>query len=166
MADVFKFPHDGYDVIVCKKHDILACIDSNIIDKELALEIVEQCEKDAAEFINQGRWTGIPFIGNIRVPKIVQALKTDVNQAIIQEAKELLDKEQYVLFKKKLTTDNYNHIKHERYYNYIVSMAITRNKKFYKKLCATKGEKYAKIILFALKHVTAIDNEYVIKNYD
>lgn len=69
MADVFRFPNDGYDVTIVKKQDILDCIDENIIDKEVALSIVEHCEKTAAEFISSGRWTGIPFIGNIRIPK-------------------------------------------------------------------------------------------------
>ena len=50
MADTFKFPNGGYDVTVLKRQDILDCIDANIIDKEVALAIVDQCELDAAEF--------------------------------------------------------------------------------------------------------------------
>ena len=32
MADTFKFPNGGYDVTICRKQDILDCIDKNIID--------------------------------------------------------------------------------------------------------------------------------------
>lgn len=161
MADVFKFPNDGYEVIVCKKHDILACIDDNIVDKEIALAIVEECEKDAANFINEGRWTGLPFIGNVRVPKVKQMETSPEQQAIIEEAKQTLTKEQYIVFRRNLTTENYNHAKQERYYNYIVSIAINRNRKLYKKLCTIKSELYARIFLFASKHITALNNEYV-----
>ena len=53
-----------------KKQDILDCIDNNILDKEIALTLIEQLEIDAANFLKEGRWTGIHFIGNIRIPKL------------------------------------------------------------------------------------------------
>lgn len=161
MADVFKFPNDGYEVIVCKKHDILACIDDNIIDKDIALEIVQQCEEDAANFINEGRWTGLPFIGNVRIPRHKQLELNPEQQELIKEARESLTTEQYIVFRRNLNAENKIQAKNERYYNYIVSMAITRNKKLYKKLCTEKGEHFARIYLFASKHITALNNEYV-----
>lgn len=160
MADVFKFPNDGYEVIVCKKHDILACIDENIVDKDIALAIVEQCEADAIEFIEQGRWAGIPFIGSIRIPKHKQLERSPEQQALIEEAKQNLTKEQYIVFRKNLSVENKIQAKNERYFNYITSIAINNNRKLYKKLCTEKGEHYARIFLFASKHITSIDNEY------
>lgn len=161
MSDTYKFPNNGYDVIVCKKQDILDCIDSNIIDKEIALEIVTQCELDAANFIREGRWAGIPFIGNIRIPKSKLMEKDPAQQALIEEAKEQLDPKQYILFRKQLNVDNSERIKQERYYKYIVSIAVNKNRKLYKELCKTKGEVYARIFLFASKNITSINNEYV-----
>lgn len=161
MSDIYKFPNNGYDVIVCKKQDILDCIDSNIIDKEIALEIVSQCELDAANFIREGRWTGIPFIGNIRIPKSKLMEKDPAQQALIEEAKEQLDPKQYILFRKQLNVNNTQRIKQERYYKYIVSIAVNKNRKLYKELCKTKGEVYARIFLFASKNITSINNEYV-----
>lgn len=161
MADTFKFPNDGYEVIVLKRKDVLDCIDENIIDKEIALDIIEQCEMDAANFIKEGRWAGIPFMGNIRIPPIKQLAKDPEQQALIEEAKQKLDKDQYILFRKRLNKENGKKVKQSRYFNYITSIAVSSNRKLYKKLCAEKGENYARIFLYACKHITAIDNEYV-----
>jgi hypothetical protein len=161
MADTFKFP-GGYNVTVFKKQDILDCIDRNIIDKEIALAIVEQCEIDASRFISEGRWTSIPFIGSIRPSKLKQLESSPEQQAIIEAAKESLDEDKYVLFRKQLAIENSIQIKHERYYNYIVSLASSRNKSLYKKLCAKYGEKYTRIYMYASYNITALDNEYVI----
>lgn len=160
MAETYKFP-GGYDVVVFKKQDIINCIDENIIDKEVALAIVEQCELDAANFLREGRWTGIPFIGNIRVPKHRLMEDNADQQAILQEAKECLDANKYVLFRKQLGEENVKHIRQERYYKYVTSIAVGRNRKLYKKLCDEKGEYYARIFLYASKNITAVDNEYV-----
>lgn len=166
MEDSFKFPNGGYDVVICRKQDILNCIDKNIIDKDIALAIIEHCEFEAANFLREGRWTGIPFIGNIRTPKTVQMLKTSEQQALIQEAKEQLGKEKYIMFRKTLNKENAKHISQERYYRYITSIAIAHNQKLYKKLCAAKGEYYARIYLFASYNITSLDNEYVILDND
>lgn len=161
MADTFKFPNGGYDVTVCRKQDILDCIDENIIDKEIALAIVEQCEQDAAEFIKEGRWTGIPFIGNIRVPKAKLMENDPEQQALIQEAKETLDPNQYIMFRRRLCNDNYKRVKNERYFNYITSISVNKNKQVYKKLCKKKSERFARIILFSVANLSLIDYEYL-----
>lgn len=160
MSETYKFPN-GYDVTVFKKQDILDCIDKNIIDKEVALAIVEQCEIDATNFLKEGRWTGIPFIGNIRISKLRQLQDSPEQQALIADAKANLDADKYILFRSQLGKENSKHIKQERYYRYITSIATNRNKKLYKKLCQTKGEYYARIYLYASYNITALDNEYV-----
>lgn len=166
MADIYKFPNGGFDVTVCKKQDILDCIDENILDKEIALDIVKQCEIDAADFIKKGCWTGIPFIGSIRVPKITQMTNDPVQQALIEDAKANLNHEQYVVFRKQLNVDNAIRVKQERYYKYIVSMTMSRNKKLFNKICKTKGEVFARLLFYANGHITAVDNEYVIFDND
>lgn len=166
MVESHKFPNGGYDVKVFKKADILDCINENIVDKDVALAIVEQCEVDAANFLKEGRWTGIPFIGNIRVPKLRQLQESPEQQALIEEAKATLDADKYVLFRCQLGKENSKHIKQERYYRYITSIAVGKNRHLYKKLCDTKGEVYARLYLYATHNITSLDNEYVILDDD
>lgn len=161
MADVFKFPNGGYDVVICKRQDILDCIDDNIIDKEIALAIINQCEIDAADCIRQGRWTGLPFIGNVRVPKHIQMINSSEQQALIKDAKDTLNKDAYIMFRKKLIGENINQVKQERYYKYIVSIEVNKKRALYRKLCDEKGEVYARIFLYASAHITATNNEYI-----
>lgn len=160
MEDTFKFPNGGYDVTICRKKDILDCIDNNIVDKEVALAVISHCEFKAASFIKEGRWTGIPFIGNIRVPKLKQLYKTSEQQTLINEAKEKLGKEEYIMFRRKLGKDNAKQIANDRYYRYIVSMAVTKNRDLFKKLCDTKGEVYARLYLYCSNNIVAVENEY------
>ena len=100
MADTLKFPNGGYDVTICRRQDIIDCIDKNIVDKDIALAVINHCEFQAASFIKEGRWAGIPFIGNIRVPKTVQMIRSDEQKALIEDAKEQLVKERNIMFKK------------------------------------------------------------------
>lgn len=160
MADTFKFPQ-GYDVVVYRKQDILDCIDENIIDKDVALTLVRQCEVDCADFIKQGRWAAVPFIGNIREAKNTVVPDDPEKQALIEEAKSQLDREQYVMFRKELFKEDAKKIKHNRYYKYIISIEANRNKKLFKKLCTTKGELYARIRMFINHNLKVVDNEHL-----
>ena len=72
----------GNEVRVVRKADILKCIDENIIDKEIALEIVTQCEIDAANYLTNGKWTGIPYMGNII---------SNISGLVIRQNADLLD---------------------------------------------------------------------------
>ena len=166
MADTYEFPGGGYDVTVFKKQDVLDCIDKNILDKDVALAFIEQLEVDAANFLKEGRWTGIPFIGNIRIPKLRQLEESPEQQALIAEAKKNLDADKYILFRTQLGKENSKHIKQERYYRYITSIAISHNRRLYKKLCEEKGEYFARIYLYASYNITSLDNEYVILDND
>lgn len=160
MADLYKFPNGGYEVEVVKKQDILDCIDENILDKDIALEIITQLEVDAANFIKEGRWTGIPYIGNIRIPKYKLLEQSSEQKELIAEAKENLDKDKYIIFRRQLTYNNKKQIKAQRYYDYVLSMAVNHNRKLFKTLSKEKGELYARIYLYSTSNVTAVDNEY------
>lgn len=161
MADTFKFPNGGYDVTICRKQDIIDCIEKNITDKEVAMAIVEHCEFQAANFIKEGRWTGLPFIGNVRVPQTIKMMKSEEQRSLLREAKEELSSEQYVLFRKQLNKDNVKRIAHNRYYKYITSIAVNKNRKLFNKLCKTKGEAYARLYFYCSYNITAINNEYI-----
>ena len=163
MLDTFKFPN-GNDVTVVRKQDVLDCIDANIIDKEIALEIVTMCELDANNFIREGRWTGIPFMGNIRKSKYIQL--QEEQKELVAEAKENLSPERYVLFRKNLAIDNGKRAKAEKYYRYIVSQIVTKNRALFNSLCDEKGEPYARFILFAYSSIEPVDRKYLNPNID
>jgi hypothetical protein len=158
MADTYKFPK-GYDVTVVKKKDIIDCIDENIVDKEVAMAIIDQCELDVANFIRQGRWTGIPFMGSIRIPEDRKLLHSKEQQELISEAYDTLDTEKYILFRKQLSAENAKKVKSQRYFNYITSIQANKHRKEYKKLCNEKGEHYAKLKMFFSANIVAVENE-------
>ena len=167
MSDIFKFPNGGYEVSIVRKKEILDCIEQNITDKEVALEVITQCEVDAASFIRDGKWSSIPFIGNLRINKRLQYEKTEEQKKFIEEARTNLDKESYYLFRKNLGIENTARARAERYYKYIVSIASNKNRKRYKDLCQSKGELVARITMYAISNIVAIDNEFVnIEDYD
>ena len=63
--------------------------------------------------------------------------------------------------------ENFEHIanamnnKYNRYYKYITSIAINKNRKLFRKLCETKGEVYARLFLYCSHEVVAVSNEYI-----
>lgn len=160
LMDTYKFP-GGKDVTVVRKQDVIECINTNIIDKEVALAIIEQCEIDAANFLRQGRWTGIPFIGNIRASKVSALHKTKEQQELIDYVRNNSSIEHYVLFRKNLAADNEKRVKATKHFNYVLAMAVTRNRQGFKKLCKDRGEKYARIHYFLTYTITAVDNESI-----
>lgn len=160
MSEVFKFPNGGNDVTIVRKQDILNCIDENIIDKEVALAIVEQCEIDIENNILAGKWTGIPFIGSLK-PKVIKKRTTKEIQNIVSEAKIQMDKSTYVLFRKNLANDLVRQEQYNRYANYITSIAANKYKVKYRTLCKTKGESFAKIYMFLTNFILAVENEEI-----
>lgn len=154
MAEIFTFPRKGYDVRVLRKEDVLASIDANIVDKDIALAIVKRCEIDAANFLREGRWTGIPYIGNIRIPKTVQTFMSEKTKEILKEAEESLDRNKYLLFKKRYANDVGKQVKLERYYKYIVSKFVGKNQKFFRIVAKKYGDVHARILCYTLADMT------------
>lgn len=149
-----QFPNGGYDVTVCRKQDILDCLDANIIDKEIVLAVISQCELDANNFMREGRWTGIPYLGNIRVPKRVQKFDSKEVQDLIEEARNTLDKERYYIFRKNLNGDISRGEKRERFFKYLVSSFASRNRKFYNKKVEKLGETGAQFLCYTLANIS------------
>ena len=160
MTDTYKFP-GGTDVKIVRKEDIIETINCNIVDKEIALAIVKQCEVDAANFLRKGRWTGIPFIGSIKVPDVVKMSNTPEQKELIKAAAETTTNEQFVMFRRELAYNNEKRVKATRYYNYVLSMAVSKNRNLFKKLCREKGVGYARIHFFLTSSITAVENEYI-----
>lgn len=161
MSDIFRFPN-GYDVKVLRKEDVLAAIDANITDKDVALEIVKRCEIDAANFLREGRWASIPFIGSIRIPKTALALMSDKTKELLDEAKQTLEHDKYVLFRNSVAKDIGKQVKIERYYRYVVSKFVGRNTKYFKTKANKNGDAYARFLAYTLSDISPIE----IENYE
>lgn len=155
MADIFKFPH-GYDVRVLRKEDVVKTIDENIVDKEIALAIIKRLEIDAAAFMNEGRWTGIPHLGSMRIRMFKKLEQTDVHKELVKEAREQLDNRQYVLFRKDLAGEYKKQERAERYFKYIVSKQANKNKNLYRELAKKFGENYAQLFLYLTAKFTPV----------
>lgn len=149
MADTFKFPY-GYDVTVCRKQDIVKCLDENVVDKEVVLALIEQLEVDASNFLIEGRWTGIPFLGNIRIPPAKQKLKSEAIQQLMDDARDQYDKDKYYIFRRNLSRELTRSTRAERYYKYIVSQFSVRAHKMFKCLLYKRGDKEARLIAYTL----------------
>lgn len=156
MYESFKFPK-GYDVTVVRAKDIVKELDDNI-DKDVISAIIEQCETDAAEFIKNNVWTGIPFMGNIRIPKRVQRLCSKETKELIEEAKQTLDVNQYYIFRKQLHTQLYIEEKSERYKNFITSRFVNHHKELFKKYKIKYGFKEAKFRCYLLANLKGADH--------
>ena len=160
MQDTYKFP-GGKDVKVVRKEDIINTINTNIVDTEVALAIVRQCEVDAVNFMKKGRLTGIPFMGTIKVPDTVKMSQTKEQKDLVLAAMENTTKDQFVMFRRNLAYDNKVKIKARKYYNYVLSLSVAKNRNQFKKMCKEKGEAYARIHFFLLYSVTSVNNEYI-----
>ena len=160
MQDTYKFP-GGKDVKVVRKEDIINTIKTNIVDTEVALAIVRQCEVDAVNFMKKGRLTGIPFMGTIKVPDTIRMSQTKEQKDLILAAMETTTNEQFVMFRRNLAYDNKIKIKARKYYNYVLSLSVAKNRNQFKKMCKEKGEAYARIHFFLLYSVTSVNNEYI-----
>ena len=160
MQDTYKFP-GGKDVKVVRKEDIINTIKTNIVDTEVALAIVRQCEVDAVNFMKKGRLTGIPFMGTIKVPDTVRMSQTKEQKDLILAAMETTTNEQFVMFRHNLAYDNKIKIKARKYYNYVLSLSVAKNRNQFKKMCKERGEAYARIHFFLLYSVTSVNNEYI-----
>lgn len=161
MKETYKFPNGGYDITIVRKEDILATIDENIVDKDIMYEMIEQLEIDASNFIKEGRWAGIPYMGNIRTPEGLKLNHSKEQRLLLEDAYENLSSDKYVMFRHKLAVDNDKRIRANRYYRYIVSMAVNKNPAQFRKLAKAKGDEYARLYFYSKTMVTAVDNEYI-----
>lgn len=150
MAEKFQFPRGGYQVEVLRKEDILNTINNNIIDKDIALDIIRKCEQDAIDYLQKGEWVSIPYIGSIRIPDTVKMFSDKEHQAILKSAEEELDEQKYILFRRSLANEIGKRVKVNRYVDYIVSKFVTANKKLYKRINDKHGEHVAKFLCYTL----------------
>jgi hypothetical protein len=160
MKQTIKFP-SGYDVVVVDKNDVLRTLNASVTDKEVLLEIISQIEIQSDKLCREGRWTGIPYLGNLRVPAITKHRK-DMAE-LYRTAYKTLPKSEYLAFVRKSTADKSERIKNERLFKYQVSLSIKRNPKLYKELCKDKGTKYANFYFYSRYSIIP---QPIYSNYD
>lgn len=166
MSKIYRFPNNGYEIEVVRKDDVIASIENNIIDKDVAYEIINQLEIDAATMLSDGKWVGIPKFGNIRANPFGYRAMTEEDKEKVRNAKEVLSHDKYVMFRKETIIKNNERVKINRFFNYTLSMSINRNKQLYKRLCVTRGEKWTNIYFYAMFNVKAITNDWLIFESD
>lgn len=150
MADTIKMPSGGYDIKVVRKKDIIDCIDANIVDKDLMLAFIERLEVDITNFLSQGRWTTLPYIGTLQKSAFKEKMRSDETKELLKDAKETLDSDTYLLFRKGLEKDYAKQVRIERIYRYITSQVVTKNRKFYEAIVESKGEAFARLQCYTL----------------
>ena len=138
MSEIFRFPKGGYEVTVCRKKDIIDSIEDDSVDKEVLDALIEQCERDAEAFLQEGRWTGIPYIGNMRVPAHKQKFKEINGKELVATARETMKPEQYAVFKRELNANIAADVAHERLYKYQTSMFVKKHRWQYNKYLKDK----------------------------
>ena len=69
---------------------------------------------------------------------------------LLKDAKETLDSDTYLLFRKGLEKDYAKQVRIERIYRYITSQVVTKNRKFYEAIVESKGEAFARLQCYTL----------------
>ena len=158
MAKQVKFPR-GYEVTIVTKSDILETLDANVVDKEIMKEIIDNLEKEATQFLQNEVWTGFPFLGSIKTSEVQQILKQEDMKELLQEAKDNLDEEKYLLFRKNLAGEIQSQLKTSKYYRYTTAINIHKYKKLYKYIRMFYGTTIARLIIFSISQLNVQNAE-------
>ena len=159
LQESYRFPNGGHEVRIVRKQEILDCIDANITDKEIALAIIEKLELDCSNFLREGKWCGIPHMGNIRIPVARQYRKSEEQQALLEDVKNE-DTDTYIMFRRQLNAHNEQKARFLKSYNYLVSIMINRHPTYYKTLCKEKSFNVARMLMYGLGKIRVITEEY------
>lgn len=128
--EVRKFPAiGGYDVTIVNKNDILKTIDDNIIDKELAYEIITSLELSCQKYVSAGDVAGIPYIGKIK-ERLTAAIARE-NKEALDDAKAVLDREHYIAFKHALFADESKRYTYNKVYKLEIARVVSHNRRQY-----------------------------------
>ncbi|TLN27922.1 hypothetical protein FED16_19210, partial [Acinetobacter baumannii] len=93
-----KFPSStGKQVLIENKASILKTIDDNIIDKDVAMMILVQLEKDAQRQLEADEVTAIPYLGKIKRKAGSKAYAE--NKETLDAAKEIMTPENFENFR-------------------------------------------------------------------
>lgn len=150
--EVRKFPAmGGYNVTIVNKNDVLKTIDDNIIDKEIAYEIITSLELSCQKYVSAGDTAGIPYIGKIK-ERLTAAIARE-NKETLDDAIEVLDREHYIAFKRALFADESRRYKYNKVYKLEIARVVNHNRRQYWNYVDTIGEVKADIMFHGIAHL-------------
>lgn len=165
MKSTFRYPNGGYEFTVVRKQDILETIDANITDKDIMYEMISQLEIDSLQFLKEGKWTGFPFLGSIKVPEGVKMNNSPEQRELLNEAFNTLDKNEYICFRRQLAKSNDQKIRENKIFLSKAQMTRIKNRKLAAKLFKNYSYERAIVLLYSLftikeaEHYPEYDNE-------
>lgn len=144
-----KFPSStGRPILIENKASILKTIDDNVIDKEIAMMLLVQLEKDAQRHLESDEVTAIPYLGRIKRKAGSKAYAK--NKETLEAAKETMSPERYENFKAAMMRDAVIRDNKAKVYNYQVARMGSKNGKTYWKCVERHGKFYANIRFYCL----------------
>lgn len=158
MSEIRNYPN-GYEITICKRRDILDCLDKNIIDKQVVSSVIEELEDDLLNYVLNDIPASIPTLGSIKYIEEKKIKNSEEIRSLLKEGRDLLSKDEYIMLKSKLNKDVYSKVSGDRYYKYITSKYIKDNSEFYKFLLKTHTEIEARIICYTFRIYT-LDDQY------
>lgn len=159
----FRIPNSNQSIQVFDRKSMFDCILANITDRHTAFEVIKSVEENANKLLNEGKWVGIPFMGNIRIPTYKQFELSKEQQNTFKAIREYSDRSKYILARKEIRKSNVAQAKLDTYYNYVVSIEQYKRKLEFKELCKKYGKPLAKGYLFCTSTFAPILNDDEIK---
>lgn len=157
MSRICKYPN-GYEFTVIDKRDVLKCIDDNIIDKDVALAVVSFCEAQACKLVGERGMGSIPYFGRIETSKSDRDIMTSDKKDLLEEAKVVLDKERFVLFRNNLYNEVHQNIRSQKIFITTANILISRNRGLYNRMINITGISFAKVYFYSLYFINCVDN--------
>lgn len=148
---IIKFPHGFKEIQYVDRDDVLKTIDDNILDKDVAMELIEQTEHLIAEYASHGVWCSLPYMGALSESVYSNFKKDPENKKAIEEVRSILDTKQFRVFSRRLGQTEIIRFKRKRTFEFYASIEINKDKYNYFKLSRNKGENYAKLVYY-FKH--------------
>lgn len=137
----FEFPAAVY-----YKDDIINTIAENITDAEILNDIISSVEKNAHEHICDGDWAALPLIGSVKPNARYESLRSNAYR--LREAKQSMNREDYIKFKRELSVAELKRIKRCNSVYYAINLAKNKHKAIYKVKCSLKGEQFASLYCY------------------
>jgi len=119
----------GYPILIENKESILKTIDDNIIDKEIALMILEQLETDAKIHLENDEDCIIPCLAKIK--RKLGSRIYEKNKEVIEAAKETMSSEDFNVFTANLMYEEGIRKNNNKVFQYQVSRMANKNGKSY-----------------------------------
>lgn len=133
-----KYPtKDGFELLLENKESVLKTIDDNILDKEVALLLITQLERDAQRHLEEGENVLIPYIGTIK--RKTGSIVYQENKEVIAAAKETMTQDEFDTFKAEMMHDAVVRQNFNKVFKYQVSRMANKNGKAYWKTVRELG---------------------------